>query len=278
MPSIQSFFDEDTSTLTYLIESNAECAVIDPVLNLDLASGRTSTQGAQKIRDVIQSNGWDCRYLLETHIHADHVSASPWLKEQLGGEIIAGHNLAQVQGHFSALFNLANAEDQPFDRLVDEQTSLPLGHETLHVMETPGHTPACLSYRIGDAVFVGDTLFMPDYGTARCDFPGGCAATLWDSIEKILSLPDATRVFTGHDYRPGGRALAFESSVAEQRQTNIHLQDGKAAFVETRNQRDATLATPKLMLPSIQTNICAGRLPEPESNGVAYLKIPLNAL
>lgn len=277
MLHIEHAFDPNTSTLTYLIEHKGECAIIDSVLDFDAASGKTSTASAEHWVSVIQARGWTCRYLLETHVHADHLSAAPWLKAQLGGEIVVGKAIIQVQRVFGALFNTPLAV-QPFDRLVSDKERLTLGEKAIRVLHTPGHTPACLSYVVDDAAFVGDTLFMPDYGTARCDFPGGDAATLWHSIQKILSLPDSTRIFTGHDYAPGGRPLAFESTVKEQRENNLHLQEGFEAFVAMRSQRDATLAMPKLMLPSVQVNMRAGHMPEPEDNGVAYLKIPLNAL
>ena len=282
-PIVRGFFDPATWTVTYLVKdpSSQHCAIIDSVQDYDAASGRTAYTHADELIALIKAEGLTVDWILETHVHADHLSAAPYLKQALGGQIAIGANINTVQGIFGKLFNAEPefaTDGRQFDRLLNEGDQLAIGGLTLEALHTPGHTPACMSYLIGDAVFVGDTLFMPDFGTARCDFPGGDANTLWNSVQKLMALPDTTRVFTGHDYAPGGRAIAFESTVAQQKAENIHLQQDQAAFVEMREARDATLAMPTLILPSVQTNMRAGELPPAEGNGIRYMKIPLNAV
>lgn len=282
---IRAHFDADTSTLSYLLADpeGPACAVIDPVLDFDPASGRTATRSADVLIDWIEAEGRRLEWILETHAHADHLSAAPYLRRRLGGRIGIGARITEVQSVFREVFNLERgfpSDGSQFDALFDDGARFALGGLTLEVLHTPGHTPACVSYRVDDAVFVGDTLFMPDGGTARCDFPGGDAATLYRSIRRLLDLPPETRVFVCHDYQPGGRDLAWEASVAEQRAANIHVRDGlgEADFVAMRQARDATLAMPRLLLPSVQVNIRAGSLPPPEDNGVRYLKLPIDRL
>lgn len=282
---IRAHFDADTGTLSYLLADpeGPACAVIDPVLDFDPASGRTATRSADVLIDWIEAEGRRLEWILETHAHADHLSAAPYLRRRLGGRIGIGARITEVQSVFREVFNLEPgfpSDGSQFDALFDDGARFALGGLTLEVLHTPGHTPACVSYRVGDAVFVGDTLFMPDGGTARCDFPGGDAATLYRSIRRLLDLPPETRVFVCHDYQPGGRDLAWEASVAEQRAANIHVRDGlgEADFVAMRQARDATLAMPRLLLPSVQVNIRAGSLPPPEDNGVRYLKLPIDRL
>ncbi len=282
-PIVRGFFDPATWTVTYLVKdpSSQHCAIIDSVQDYDAASGRTAYTHADELIALIKAEGLTVDWILETHVHADHLSAAPYLKQALGGQIAIGANINTVQGIFGKLFNAEPefaTDGRQFDRLLSEGDQLAIGGLTLDALHTPGHTPACMSYLVGDAVFVGDTLFMPDFGTARCDFPGGDANTLWNSVQKLMALPDTTRVFTGHDYAPGGRAIAFESTVAQQKAENIHLQQDQAAFVEMREARDATLAMPTLILPSVQTNMRAGELPPAEDNGIRYMKIPLNAV
>jgi len=282
---IRAHFDPDTSTLSYLLADpeGPACAVIDPVLDFDPASGRTATRSADALIAWIEAEGRRLEWILETHAHADHLSAAPYLKRRLGGRIGIGARITEVQSVFREVFNLEPgfpSDGSQFDLLFDDGARIALGGLTLEVLHTPGHTPACVSYRVGDAVFVGDTLFMPDGGTARCDFPGGDAATLYRSIRRLLELPLETRVFVCHDYQPGGREAAWEASVAEQRAANIHVRDGigEADFVAMRQARDATLAMPRLLLPSVQVNIRAGSLPPPDDNGVRYLKLPIDRL
>jgi glyoxylase-like metal-dependent hydrolase (beta-lactamase superfamily II) len=257
--------------------------IIDPVLDYDHRSGHTSTGFADALLDDVRRRGITIDWLLETHIHADHLSAQAYLKEKLGVPTAIGAAAPQVQASFKAIYNLGSEftpDGSQFDRLLREGESLAVGGLEVEVMATPGHTPACISYRIGDCLFHGDTLFMPDYGTARCDFPGGDAATLYRSIRRILSLPPETRLFNCHDYGPNGRAFAWETTVAAQRRENIHIKDGidEAAFVAMRRARDKALEAPVLILPALQVNIRGGRLPAPESNGTVYLKIPLNRI
>ncbi|MBY0509777.1 MAG: MBL fold metallo-hydrolase, partial [Rhodospirillaceae bacterium] len=260
------------------------CAVIDPVLDFDAASGRTSHASADAVIADIQARGLALAWVLETHAHADHLSSGSYIKSVLGGKIGIGAHIVDVQKIFAKIFNLGTsftADGRQFDVLFDDGTTFAIGSVKARVMHTPGHTPACLTYVIEDAAFVGDTLFMPDYGSARADFPGGDARTLFRSMRRILSLPGTTRIFTCHDYKaPGRDAFAWESTVAEQRQKNIHVRDGmdEGAFVAMRSARDKTLGMPHLILPSIQVNIRAGALPPPEDNGVSYLKLPLNVL
>ncbi|MGF1500343.1 MAG: MBL fold metallo-hydrolase [Paracoccaceae bacterium] len=285
-PDVTAFFDEATNTVSYVVrdpESRA-AAVVDSVLDFDPASGRTSTASADKIAAHVEAERLEIAWILETHVHADHLSAAPYLQERLGGKIGIGAEITAVQETFGKIFNAGTEferDGSQFDALFREQDRFEIGGLAAQVLHTPGHTPACLSYLIGDAAFVGDTLFMPDFGTARCDFPGGSAETLWASIQKILSLPDETRIFVGHDYKaPGREAFAWETTVGEQRARNIHVGGDatEAAFVETRTTRDAKLSMPRLIIPSIQVNMRAGHLPEPEENGTRYLKVPLDKL
>jgi len=283
---IEAFFDPKTYTVTYVVSDNnsKEAAIIDSVLDFEAASGRTTKDSADKIINYIQSNQLTTRWILESHAHADHLSAAPYLKERLGGITAIGRQITQVQSTFSDIFNFETCFEpngSQFDRLLDEGDTLSLGDKSISVMHTPGHTPACLSYVIDDVVFVGDTLFMPDFGTARTDFPGGDAATLYQSIQRILNLPANTRIFTGHDYMAEGRDFyAWESTVAEQSEKNIHINHSinKEQFIEYRETRDASLSLPNLILPAVQINIRAGKLPPAENNGVSYLKLPLNML
>ncbi|MGA0824637.1 MAG: MBL fold metallo-hydrolase, partial [Burkholderiaceae bacterium] len=257
--------------------------IIDSVLDYDAKSGRTTTASADQVVAYVRQNQLRVQWILETHAHADHLTAAPYLRQLLGGKIGIGRPITQVQKVFKGIFNLEKSfceDGSQFDALFDDGETFSVGELTFQVMAVPGHTPACMAYRVGDAVFVGDTLFMPDVGTARCDFPGGSATTLYASIQKLLSLPGETRLFMCHDYPPDNRAVRFETTVAEQRQSNIHVHDGVSEdqFVKMRSERDAGLAMPTLLLPSIQVNIRAGELPPAEANGTAYLKIPLNAL
>lgn len=285
-PRVESFFDESTFTVTHVVRDPATtaCAVIDSVLDFDAASGRTSTRSAERVIDLIEREGLHVEWLLETHAHADHLSAAPLLKSRLGGRIAIGSAITRVQQVFGTLFN----EDRrfardggQFDRLFADGEAFRIGTLEAIALHVPGHTPACMAYVIGDAVFPGDTLFMPDYGTARCDFPGGDAATLFRSVRRLMTLPDASRLLLCHDYKaPGRDAYAWETSIGEQRRRNVHVHEGvgEAEFVAMREARDATLSMPKLLLPSIQVNMRAGHLPEPEANGVRYLKLPVDAL
>ena len=284
-PTVQPFFDSVTGTVSYVVFGPAgpECAVIDSVLDFDPKSGRTDTHSADRIIAFVRAQRLEVKWILETHAHADHLTAAPYLREQLGGRIGIGRNITAVQDVFSRVFNLEDhfpTDGSQFDRLLAGGEVLEVGDLRIEVIETPGHTPACAAYRAGDAVFVGDTLFMPDVGTARCDFPGGDAATLYRSVGKLLALPPQTRIFMCHDYPPDGRDPQWQSTVAEERRHNIHVHDGvgEADFVAMRTARDATLDMPNLILPSIQVNIRAGAMPPPEDNGMRYLKIPLNAL
>ncbi len=284
-PLVRGFFHAPTFTVSYLIwdPRSKRAAIIDSALDFDQKSGRTATHAAQTLLDAVQSEGLSVDWILETHAHADHLTAAPFLKRATGAPIVIGEAITTVQGVFKQVFNLADvtADGRAFDRLVKDGDTLPLGDLQIAVMHTPGHTPACVSYVVGDAVFVGDTWFMPDYGTARCDFPGGDARTLYRSIQKLLALPDATRVFLCHDYKaPGRDAYVWETSVAAQRAGNVHIRAGvsEEAFVAMREARDRELETPALMLASIQVNIRAGELPPAEANGVRYLKLPLDAL
>lgn len=284
-PQVRGFFDPATWTVTYVVHApeGGACAIIDSVLDYDPKSGRTRTTSADQVVDYVRSHGLQVAWILETHAHADHLSAAPYLKAQLGGQTAIGAHITAVQKVFKGVFNLEPdfaVDGSQFDRLLVDGECLPLGGLQLQAFSVPGHTPACMAYQVGDAVFVGDTLFMPDVGSARCDFPGGDARALYASVQKILSLPPQTRLFMCHDYPPEGRALKFETTVAEQRAANIHLKDGisEAEFVRMRTARDATLAMPVLILPAVQVNIRAGEMPPAEANGVAYLKIPLNAL
>jgi glyoxylase-like metal-dependent hydrolase (beta-lactamase superfamily II) len=281
---VRAFFHEPTFTVSYLVWDPAtkRGAIIDSALDFDPKSGRTGTQSAQRILDAAREEGVTVDWLLETHAHADHLSAAPFLKQATGAPIVIGENIKAVQKVFKGVFNLGyvTADGRPFDKLVADGETLALGELEIEVLHTPGHTPACVSYRIGDAVFVGDTMFMPDYGTARADFPGGDARTLYRSIQKLLALPDETRVFLCHDYKaPGRDAYAWETTIGEERAKNVHLAGkNEEEFVAMREARDKTLDMPVLILPAIQVNIRAGELPPAEENGVRYLKLPLDAL
>lgn len=284
-PIVRGFFDEPTYTVSYLVwdPTTRRGAVIDSVLDFDTKSGRTGTRSAQTILDVARDEKVVIDWILETHAHADHLSAAPFLKKKTNAQIVIGDHIKEVQGVFKKVFNLKDLspDGSAFDRLVADGDKLNLGEIAIEVMHTPGHTPACVSYRIGDAVFVGDTMFMPDYGTARTDFPGGDARTLYRSIRRILALPPQTRVFLCHDYKaPGREAFVWESTVADERARNVHIHEGVSEddFVAMRTARDKTLEMPALILPSIQVNIRAGELPAAEENGVRYLKLPIDAL
>ena len=285
-PIVKAFFDEATYTVTYVVHDpqSRVCAIIDPVLDFDQASGRTSTASSDRVIEYIDVNDLNVSWILETHAHADHFSGAQYLKLKKGGMTGIGELITDVQLVFKDLFNLGDSlstDGSQFDHLLEEGDVLPLGKMNIRVMHTPGHTPACLTFVVGDAVFVGDTLFMPDYGTARVDFPGGDAATLYHSIQRIFELPDETRLFMCHDYKaPNRDEYAWETTVAEERAKNVHIHAGvtEQEFIEFRQKRDAQLGMPKLMLPSIQVNIRAGEMPPAEANGVAYLKLPVNAL
>jgi glyoxylase-like metal-dependent hydrolase (beta-lactamase superfamily II) len=283
--SVTAFFDNNTFTATYVVADPASgaCAIIDPVLDYDQKGGRTSIASADEILTFIRDNGLKPEWVLETHAHADHITAAQYLKENLDARTGIGARILGVQKAFAKIFNSEPefaTDGSQWDRLFEDGDNEPLGELAIEAFHTPGHTPACICYLIGDAVFTGDTIFMPDMGTGRCDFPGGSAEQLYASIQRILALPPETRVFVGHDYGPGGRAYAWESTVAEQRSANIHLRDGvgERDFVAMRRARDAELDLPNLILPSVQVNMRAGAFPPPEENGVSYLKIPLNAI
>jgi len=286
-PKVKAFFDQETNTVSYLVIDpvTKTAAVIDSVLNYAACAGRTLTTSADEIIAYIKQNNLTLEWILETHIHADHLSAASYLKQTLGGKIAISEHVKDIEQVFLPIFNMTQqsieGESANFDYLFHNDESFAIGELTAHVMHTPGHTPACVTYLIGDAGFVGDTLFMPDFGTARVDFPGGDAETLYASIQKIFSLPDDTRLFMCHDYKAQGRdEYAWQSSVKEERDKNIHIGAGKSKqeFVAMRTARDKQLSMPKLILPSIQVNIRAGELPEPDSNGVRYLKIPINKM
>lgn len=282
-PIVHAFFDSQSFTYSYLVWDplSKEAAVIDSVLDFDAASGSTNTSFAEQIIATVKEHNLTVQWLLETHVHADHLSAAPFLKRQLGGLIGIGSRITEVQQLFSQVFNLKdlNTEGSAFDKLFADGEDFMLGTIRCSVLHTPGHTPACVSYCIGDAVFVGDTLFMPDYGSARCDFPGGDAATLYHSVQKLYQLPDQTRMFLCHDYKASGRdEFVCETTVAAQKKLNIHLKQSTSEddFVAMRMSRDKTLSMPKLLLPSVQVNVRAGQFPDAEDNGTVYLKLPLN--
>jgi glyoxylase-like metal-dependent hydrolase (beta-lactamase superfamily II) len=284
-PAVRSFFDPATNTVTHLVRDPASrsCAIVDPVLDFDPASGRTSTASAARVVDAVRDDGLEVGWLLETHVHADHLSASTWLREAVGGRTAIGDGVRAVQRSFGTLFGAGEdfaRDGSQFDRLFADGDTFAIGSLEAIALHVPGHTPACLAYVIGDAVFPGDTMFMPDYGTARCDFPGGDAATLYRSIRRLLALPAETRMFLCHDYKaPGRDAFAWETTVAAERD-NVHLRSSadEASFVAMREARDATLPVPRLLLPSVQVNMRGGRLPAAEANGIRYLKLPLDAL
>jgi len=284
-PQIQAFFDDATWTVSYVVfdEPGGHCAVIDSVLDYDPKSGRTRTQSADRLLSFIESQRLTLQWILETHAHADHLSAAHYLRSRLGGRIAVGAAITQVQEVFKAVFHLEagfSTQGRQFDHLLQDNEVFLIGRLQAQALAVPGHTPACVAYQVGDAVWVGDTLFMPDVGTARCDFPGGNAHTLYQSIQRLLSLPPQTRLFMCHDYPPQGRPPAWQTTVAAQRKHNIHVHDGttEEAFVQLRTARDATLEMPVLILPAVQVNIRAGALPPAEDNGISYLKIPVNGL
>ncbi len=286
---VEGLFDPATWTVSYIVldRGTRQCAIVDSVLDYDAKAGRTATTSADKLIARVRALGAQVQWILETHVHADHLTAAPYLQQQLGGRIGIGQHITAVQQVFGTLFN-AGAEfardGRQFDHLFADEEAFAIGVLPARAMHTPGHTPACMTYVVDDgrrlAAFVGDTLFMPDYGTARCDFPGGDARTLFRSINKVLSLPPETRLFMCHDYQPGGRELQFESTVAEERAHNIHVRDGisEDAFVTMRHARDTTLGLPTLILPSVQINMRAGRLPPPEDNGTRYIRIPIDVI
>lgn len=284
-PIIQSFFDYDTNTISYVARdpNGSSAAIIDSVLDFDYASGRTNTTSADLLIDHVRDQRLKIEWILETHVHADHLSAAPYLQEKLGGKIGIGKNITIVQDLFGKVFNEGTEfqrDGSQFDQLFGEGDSVMIGQMRCDVMHTPGHTPACMTYVIGDAAFVGDTLFMPDFGTARCDFPGGSAETMFASVQRILALPDNTRIFVCHDYKaPGRDEFAWESTVGEQRAMNVHVAGkSRKEFVKMREDRDASLGMPKLIVPSLQVNMRAGKMPEPEEDGTVFLKVPVNKL
>ncbi|HEY9121303.1 MAG TPA: MBL fold metallo-hydrolase [Marinobacter sp.] len=283
-PLVQHFFDEPTNTFSYVVsdpDSNA-CAIIDSVLDFEYAAGKTDVRSANEIIDYVQEKGLKVEWIIETHVHADHLSAAPYLHTELGGKTGIGAHIVEVQEIFGKAFNAGTEfarDGSQFDALFKEGDHFRIGTLEGRVLHTPGHTPACLTYVIGDAAFVGDTLFMPDYGTARCDFPGGDARTLYQSIQKVLALPSETRIFLCHDYKaPDREEFQHMTTVAEQRRNNIHVHEGISEddFVKMRTERDATLDMPRLILPSVQVNMRAGHMPPAEDNGLVYLKVPVN--
>jgi glyoxylase-like metal-dependent hydrolase (beta-lactamase superfamily II) len=284
-PEVTAFFDEETFTASFVVKdpnSNA-CAIIDSVMDIDYAAGRITTKSADEIIAFVQANNLKVEWIIETHVHADHLSAAPYLQEKLGGKIGIGENITIVQDTFGKVFNEGTEfqrDGSQFDRLFKDGDTYTIGSMPAFAMHTPGHTPACMTHVIGDAAFVGDTLFMPDFGTARCDFPGGSAEDMFASVQKILSLPDETRIFVGHDYKaPGRDDYAWESTVGEQKARNVHVGGGKTKddFVKARTARDATLAVPRLIIPSLQVNMRAGEVPK-DRDGNAMLKVPVNKL
>lgn len=283
-PQVAPFFDKDTNTFSYVVKdpSSNSCAIVDSVLDFDYPSGSISYTGADRIIDYVKEHNLKVEWLIETHVHADHLSATPYIQEKLGGKLGIGEHIVTVQETFGKVFNAGTEferDGSQFDHLFKDGETYKVGELECKAIHTPGHTPACMTHVMGDAAFVGDTLFMPDAGTARADFPGGDAGVLFDSIQIILSLPAETRIFMCHDYCPNGRQLEYLTTVEEQRKNNIHVKEGtsKAAFVEIRQARDRTLGMPRLILPSLQVNMRAGHFPEPESNGTVYLKVPINA-
>ncbi len=285
-PHVEAFFHEPTNTASYVVRDRDlnSCAIIDPVLDFDAASGRSSTISAEAIAGYAEGQGLRCEWILETHAHADHLSAAPYLKERLGGKIGIGFNITIVQNVFGKIFNAGpefRRDGSQFDALFADGADIKLGTLRGRAIHTPGHTPACMTYIFGNAAFIGDTLFMPDYGTARCDFPGGDARELYRSVQKLYEMPPQTRLFLCHDYLPPGRTqYCWETTVAEQKARNIQIRDGitEEEFVAMRRKRDATLNMPALILPSVQVNMRAGHLPPEENNGVSYLKLPVNLL
>lgn len=284
-PEVIAFFDEPTNTFTYVVKdpgSNA-CAVVDSVMEIDYAAGRLSLNGADKVIDYIRNQNLELQWIIETHVHADHLSAAPYIQEQLGGKIGIGAEITTVQNTFGKIFNEGTEfcrDGSQFDHLFNDGDEYMVGEMRCHALHTPGHTPACMTHIMGDAGFVGDTLFMPDGGSARADFPGGDAKILYRSIQRILSLPDELRLFMCHDYMPNGRDVEYQTTVKQQRDHNVHVHQGvsESDFVAMREKRDATLGMPKLILPSLQINMRAGHLPKADTNDVVYLKLPLNLL
>jgi len=285
-PEVKAFFDNATNTVSFVIkdpESNS-VAIVDSVLDFDFSNGNTDTESADEVIAYVKANDLKVEWILESHVHADHLSAAPYIQEQVGGKIGIGSNITIVQDVFGKVFNEGSEfqrDGSQFDKLFVDGDTIEIGSMKVDIMHTPGHTPACMTYVVGDAAFVGDTMFMPDFGTARCDFPGGSAEDLYASIQKILTLPDDTRIFVGHDYKaPGRDEFAWETSVAEQKAVNVHVGADKdeGEFVKMRTERDAQLSMPKLIVPSIQVNMRAGQMPEPEDDGQVYLKVPVNVL
>ncbi|WP_170417855.1 MBL fold metallo-hydrolase [Ruegeria atlantica] len=285
-PIVKAFFDPETNTVSYLVQEpeGTACAIIDSVLDFDHASGRTKTSSADQIVAYVRDNQLRVEWILESHVHADHLSAAPYLQQELGGKIGIGEQIVTIQKTFGKIFNEGTEfqrDGSQFDALFRDGDSFHVGQMRGDVFHTPGHTPACMTYVIGDAAFVGDTLFMPDFGTARCDFPGGSSETLFESIQKILALPDETRIFVGHDYKaPGRDEFAWETTVGEQKALNVHIGQGRSIeeFVEMRDARDATLPMPRLILPSLQVNMRAGQMPPADEQGDVFLKLPINKL
>ena len=284
-PNVHAFFDPDTWSLTYIVQdpNSGSCAIVDPVLDYEAASGQTTTESADEVVAKVEAENLTVEWILETHVHADHLSAAPYLQKRLGGKIGIGAHITEVQNIFGNLFNAEpefHRNGSQFNQLFADGDTFAIGGLTVTAMHTPGHTPACMTYHVGDSLFVGDTLFMPDFGTARCDFPGGNARALYQSIQRLFTLPPETRIFMCHDYMPNGREMRYETTVGEQKKFNIHLHDGisEDEFVTMRSAKDKTLGMPALMLPSVQVNMRAGELPPPEDNGIRYLKIPLDAV
>nr|WP_235035148.1 MBL fold metallo-hydrolase [Zhongshania aliphaticivorans] len=284
-PEVIAFFDEPTNTFTYVVKDPASnaCAVVDSVMEIDYAAGRLSLNGADKVIDYIRSQNLELQWIIETHVHADHLSAAPYIQEKLGGKIGIGAEITTVQNTFGKIFNEGSdfcRDGTQFDQLFKDGDEYLVGEMRCHALHTPGHTPACMTHIMGDAAFVGDTLFMPDGGSARADFPGGDAKILYRSIQRILSLPDELRLFMCHDYMPNGRDVEYQTTVKQERDNNIHVHQGvsESDFVAMREKRDATLGMPKLILPSLQVNMRAGHLPKADTNDVVYLKLPLNLL
>ncbi|MBO6688809.1 MAG: MBL fold metallo-hydrolase [Henriciella sp.] len=285
-PEVTGFFDEATYTISYVVADpeTKHCAIVDSLLDYDQASGRTKTVSADKLVEFVRQNGLTCEWIIDTHVHADHLTAAPYIREQLGGKTAIGDQIPVVQRVFGDIFNEGQSfhtDGSQFDHLFKPGESYRVGNIEARALATPGHTPACMTHLIGDAMFVGDTIFMPDFGSARCDFPGGDAGTLYDSIQMLFDFPDDTRMFLCHDYKaPGRDAYVWETTIGEQKRSNIHVKDGTSRedFIKMRTERDATLAMPKLILPSVQVNMRAGDMPPPEDNGVRYMKVPINAL
>ena len=285
-PEVSGFFDDATNTITYVVKdpTSTSCAIVDSVMDIDYAAGRITYENSDAVIDFVRKNGLTVEWLIETHVHADHLSGAPYLQKHLGGKIGIGRNIVIVQDTFGKVFNEGTEfqrDGSQFDALFDDGDTYKVGNMTCTALHTPGHTPACMTHVMGDAAFVGDTLFMPDFGTARCDFPGGSSEALYESIQKILSLPDETRIFVGHDYLPSGRdEYVWETTVAEQKAKNVHVggNASKEKFVEMRDARDATLDMPRLIVPSLQVNMRAGNLPPKDDKGDVFLKVPVNKL